>query len=184
MSSPEELLKPLKGVLDDLTSFAHERYFDAVKSSEAMPDQLRLVAAAEGFQTLAAVHQISRAVSTLEQTLGDIEYWSKQPQLLLGDPVSGPDPLELPRSLLATGQPPQSRHGILNNEGVYSLALGNCQIKIWDAGGQVVEPGRGVIIEIDGGETVVAESVWRELDAIITWLMADPPPVKGGEVEK
>lgn len=177
MGNTEELLGPIKTVLGDLVSFAHERFADAVRTSGTMTEALRLVAAAEAFQALATVQQISQAVHNLERTLGDVDYWSKQ-QLDMG--LSMPDALdealEKPRALLAPTQEPSLQHGSWGCKGQYVMQLGSARIEVATAGAdQVVAPRRAVVIDLDEG-VVLDEGEWQELRAATDWLMAAPTP--------
>lgn len=185
MGSPEELLGPIKTVLSDLVGFAHERYCDAIKPSGAVVEQLRLVAAAEAFQTMSAVQQISQAVHNLERTLGDVDYWSKQ-QLDMGLSMSDAldEALEKPRALLAPTQEPLLQHGSWGCKGQYVMQLGSARIEVATAGAdQVVAPRRAVVIDLDEG-VVLDEGEWQELRAATDWLMAAPtPPPLSEEVE-
>lgn len=186
MSSPEELLDPLKAILGDLVVFAHERYSDAVKSSGAVVEHLRLVAAAEAFQAMAAVQQISQAVHNLERAMGDVDYWTRQAdQLLTTSAVEAdPEPLKMPRALTEPEYSPPLRYGSWSEVGEYLLTLGEQHIQIWPAGDAGDES--GVMITVDGQRVVLIEPVWAELRGAVDWLMVEPPPMsaKGAETER
>lgn len=179
-------------MLGDLVGFAHERYSDAIKSSGAVVDHLRLVAAAEAFQTMSAVQQIAQAVNSLEQTLGDIEYWSKEAQqLTLDRPLPEPDelePLKLPRALLMSSDEPPIQHGFWEKKGEYAIELGgrpDLMVEVSVAGpDQVVAPKRGIVLDVTGGPVVLEELEWNEIARVADWLLNSPPSALGGEAEK
>lgn len=181
MGSPEELLRPLKVVLSDLVGFAHERYCDAIKPSGAVVDQLRLVAAAEAFQTMSAVQQISQAVGNLERLMGEIDYWTSEVGRLT--PVEAtqpePEPLKLPRSLLMASDDPSLTHGFWQGKGQYAIELGgrpDHMIELSPAGpNQVVAPKRAVILDVTGEGLLVEPEEWEEICKVVDWLLTTPP---------
>lgn len=188
MSTPEELLKPLKVVLGELVSFAHERFGDAIRLNSTATDMLRLVSAAEAFQTLAAVQQISQAVNNLERLMGDISWWSKEADQLseLESAQLDPASLKLPRSLLMASTNPVLSHGFWEGDTEYALEWGEHRIELTVAGpDQVAAPQHGIVLDVAGGPAVLGQEEWAEICMVVSHFMSTsaPPTTKevGGE---